>query len=168
MLVTLPSPHPGAPARPSTPEVLRTRESAPNSLLFDCFHIRLTFEFIKGVGSSSQMVSRVKNLVDSQVCNTMQTQGVCKTIQRNVWVESRNKSAECNLSSIEGILKSWHKKWKKCYKGKRPNEIFEILKVQIKNSYFKLNWLSTKSILIGCEKYSQISRNNLKLGLSLL
>jgi hypothetical protein len=108
------------------------------------------------------MVSRIKNLVDSQVCNRMQNQGVCKTIQRKFWVESRNKSEEWNMFKIEGILKSWNKRWKKCYKGKRLDKIFEVSKFQIENLKLKLNWLSTKSIWVGCEKYSQISRNNLE------
>jgi hypothetical protein len=45
--------HRGALARPSTPEVLRVRERAPNSLLFRCFNFRLTFEFMKELGSAS-------------------------------------------------------------------------------------------------------------------
>lgn len=108
------------------------------------------------------MVLRIKNLIDSQVCNRMQTQGVCKTIQKNVWVESRNKSEEWNLFKIEGILKSWNKRWKNCYKGERLDKIFEVPEFQIENLKLKQNWLSTKSILVGCEKYSQISRNNLE------
>jgi hypothetical protein len=35
--------HPGAPAHPSTPKVLRTKERVPNFLFFRCFHFKLTF-----------------------------------------------------------------------------------------------------------------------------
>ncbi len=35
------------------PKVLRAREHVSNSLLFCCFHLRLTFESIKELGSAS-------------------------------------------------------------------------------------------------------------------
>jgi hypothetical protein len=42
MLVTFPSPHPGAPTRPFTPKVLQARERAPTLCSFAVFHVRLT------------------------------------------------------------------------------------------------------------------------------
>ncbi len=53
MFVTLPNPHLKVLTRPSTPKVLRARERVPNSLLFRCFHLRLTFESIKKVRGAS-------------------------------------------------------------------------------------------------------------------
>jgi hypothetical protein len=53
MFVTLLSPHPGAPARPSTPQSVASQRTCPNSLFFSCFHLILTFESIKELGSTS-------------------------------------------------------------------------------------------------------------------
>jgi len=46
---------------PHPPKVLWTKERVANSLLSRCFHLRLTFEFIKELGSASQFVSVIKN-----------------------------------------------------------------------------------------------------------
>ncbi len=51
MFITLPSPHPGALARPSTPQSVVSQVVCPNFLLFRCFHLRFTFESIKELGS---------------------------------------------------------------------------------------------------------------------
>jgi hypothetical protein len=45
--------HPKAPARLSTPKVLRIKERVFNFLFFRCFHLKFTFEFIKELKSSS-------------------------------------------------------------------------------------------------------------------
>ncbi len=53
LLVNLPSPCPGAPACPSTPEVLRTKERALIPSSFVVFSFGLTVESIKKLGGAS-------------------------------------------------------------------------------------------------------------------
>jgi len=55
LLFNLPSPHLGAPARPSTPEVLRAREHAPIPSPFVVFTFGLIVESIKELGGASRV-----------------------------------------------------------------------------------------------------------------
>jgi hypothetical protein len=53
LFINLPSPHPGTPICPSTPEVLRTKKHAP--LSFCCFHLWTCGESIKELGGASSI-----------------------------------------------------------------------------------------------------------------
>ncbi len=53
LLVNLPSPHPNAPTRPSTPKVLWAKESAPTFFPSVVFIFGLTIESIKELGGAS-------------------------------------------------------------------------------------------------------------------
>jgi len=53
LLVNLLSPHLGALARPSTPEVLRAKEHVPTPFPFDVFIFGLVIKFIKELGGAS-------------------------------------------------------------------------------------------------------------------
>jgi hypothetical protein len=57
LLVTLPSPHPGAPTRPSTPKVLQARERAQLLVLLLFSPFGLIIESIKGVAGASRYSS---------------------------------------------------------------------------------------------------------------
>jgi cytochrome bd-type quinol oxidase subunit 2 len=50
LLVNFPSPHPGAPACPSTFEMLQTKERAPTHFAYVVFTFGLTVESIKELG----------------------------------------------------------------------------------------------------------------------
>ncbi len=54
LFVNILSPHPGAPTRPFTPKVLRTRERAPTPFPFVVFTFGLTIESIKESRGASQ------------------------------------------------------------------------------------------------------------------
>jgi hypothetical protein len=58
LLVTPPSPHPGALARPSTPKVLRTKNHAPTPYPSNVFTFRLTIESIKKFGGASSLIAK--------------------------------------------------------------------------------------------------------------
>jgi hypothetical protein len=57
-LVICPSPHPGALARPSTPEVLRTKECTTIPYPFVVFSFGLAVESIKEFGGVSQIINQ--------------------------------------------------------------------------------------------------------------
>ncbi len=59
LLAILPTPHPGAPAHPSTPKVLQARERAPILSPSNVFTFRLVVESIKEFGGASHV--EVKN-----------------------------------------------------------------------------------------------------------
>ncbi len=56
LLVTLPSPYPRALTRPSTPEVLRTKECAPTPYPSVVFTFKLAVESTKEFGGASSKV----------------------------------------------------------------------------------------------------------------
>jgi hypothetical protein len=64
MLITLPSPHLGAPAHLSTLQSATSQGACLNSLFFCYFHFRFTFESIKEVGSVSKTMQFSIDLID--------------------------------------------------------------------------------------------------------
>jgi hypothetical protein len=56
LLVTIPNPHPGALACPSTPKVLQAMERAPTLYHFIVFTFRLTIESTNEFGGASKWV----------------------------------------------------------------------------------------------------------------
>jgi hypothetical protein len=62
MLVTFPSPYPGAPARPFTPKVLPARERAPTSYSSIVFIFDLYLSLSRSLGARQGVCrSRIKN-----------------------------------------------------------------------------------------------------------
>jgi hypothetical protein len=75
-LVTHPSPHPGAPTRPFTPEVLRIRKHIPILSSFDVFTFRFAFESYKEFGGVSLNLPNIDPSID------------CKTLTIDIWIRS--------------------------------------------------------------------------------
>jgi hypothetical protein len=76
LLINLSSPHLGAPARPSTLEVLRAKECAPTPFPFDVFIFRLIVESIKELEGASivvyclSLVDQVFNINVMDICTS--------------------------------------------------------------------------------------------------
>jgi len=62
LLINLPSPHLGALAPPSTPEVLRIRERTPIPSPFVVFTFGLAIESIKELGGASKSDEKIRVL----------------------------------------------------------------------------------------------------------
>jgi len=66
LLVIHLNPHLGAPAHPSTPEVLQAKEHTPIPYPFDVFTFGLVVEFIKMLGGCVTYYASINNLKFTQ------------------------------------------------------------------------------------------------------
>jgi hypothetical protein len=93
MLVLLPSPISKL-RHALLPQSATSQRTCLDSLLFCCFHFRLTFESIKGLGSASLCYKRLAALVSSKI--TMQCEGkfgitrFCYKTQQNLGMSQVN------------------------------------------------------------------------------